>query len=55
MVSRPGDVISSKKNAGLVHGVRSLGCASLDIMQIAKGEADMFWEIGCWEWYVYGL
>ncbi|GBB99777.1 hypothetical protein RclHR1_03630005 [Rhizophagus clarus] len=52
LLSKPGDVTWGKKNAGLVHGVRSLGSAALDIMQLAKGEADMFWEIGCWEWDV---
>uniref|UniRef100_A0A1D1YU13 Inositol-1-monophosphatase n=1 Tax=Anthurium amnicola TaxID=1678845 RepID=A0A1D1YU13_9ARAE len=52
MISKPGEVTWSKKNAGLVHGIRSLGSAASDIMQVAKGEADMFWEIGCWEWDV---
>lgn len=53
LLSKPGDVTWGKKNAGLVHGVRSLGSAALNIMQLSKGEADMFWEIGCWEWYIY--
>ncbi|PKY48608.1 inositol monophosphatase [Rhizophagus irregularis] len=22
-----------------------------DVTWVAKGEADIFWEIGCWEWY----
>jgi len=50
MISKPGNVTWSKKNAGLVHGIRSLGSAASDILQVAKGEADIFWEIGCWEW-----
>ncbi|CAB5159864.1 unnamed protein product [Rhizophagus irregularis] len=33
------------KNAGLVRGIRNLGSATLDIIQVAKGEADIFWEI----------
>lgn len=53
LMSKPGDVTWGKKNAGLVRGIRSLGSAALGIIQVAKGEADIFWEIGCWEWYVY--
>ena len=52
MLSKPGDVSWSKKNAGLVRGVRNFGSAALDMMQLAMGDADVFWEIGCWEWYV---
>ncbi|CAB5361468.1 unnamed protein product [Rhizophagus irregularis] len=33
------------KNAGRVRGIRNLGSAALDIIQVAKGEADIFWEI----------
>ncbi|CAB4438633.1 unnamed protein product [Rhizophagus irregularis] len=52
LMSKSGDVTWGKKNAGLVRGIRSLGSAALDIIQVAKGEADIFWEIGCWEWDV---
>ncbi|CAG8709109.1 10432_t:CDS:2, partial [Funneliformis mosseae] len=52
MVSISGNDNSSNKNSGSVHGVRSLGSAALNIMEVVKGEADIFWEIGCWEWDV---
>ncbi|RGB41768.1 hypothetical protein C1646_684771 [Rhizophagus diaphanus] len=35
-----------------VRGIRNIGSAALSIIQVAKGEADIFWEIGCWEWDV---
>ncbi|GAA5957237.1 hypothetical protein JCM8115_006925 [Rhodotorula mucilaginosa] len=37
---------------GMVHGVRSLGSATLDCVYVATGAADIFWEGGCWEWDV---
>ncbi|GAA6021500.1 hypothetical protein JCM8202_006398 [Rhodotorula sphaerocarpa] len=37
---------------GMVHGVRSLGSATLDCVYVAAGQADIFWEGGCWEWDV---
>lgn len=42
----------AKKNegGGMVHGVRSLGSAALDMAFIAMGSTDIFWELGCWEW-----
>lgn len=35
---------------GMVHGVRSLGSATLDLAYIAMGSFDIWWEGGCWEW-----
>jgi len=35
---------------GMVHGVRSLGSAALDMVYVATGAVDVFWEAGCWEW-----
>ncbi|KAL1849559.1 hypothetical protein Plec18170_007467 [Paecilomyces lecythidis] len=35
---------------GMVHGVRSLGSATLDLAYIAMGAFDIWWEGGCWEW-----
>lgn len=32
---------------GMVHGVRSLGSATLDCVYVATGAADIFWEGGC--------
>lgn len=39
-------------NGGMVHGVRSLGSATLDLAYIAMGSCDLWWEGGCWEWDV---
>ena len=38
---------------GMVHGVRSLGSATLDLAYVAAGAFDIWWEGGCWEWYVF--
>jgi myo-inositol-1(or 4)-monophosphatase len=35
---------------GMVHGVRSLGSATLDLAYTAMGAFDIWWEGGCWEW-----
>lgn len=35
---------------GMVHGMRSLGSATLDLAYIAMGSFDIWWEGGCWEW-----
>lgn len=37
---------------GMVHGVRSLGSATLDLAYVAMGSLDLWWEGGCWEWDV---
>ncbi|KAF3764210.1 inositol monophosphatase [Cryphonectria parasitica EP155] len=37
---------------GMVHGVRSLGSAALDMAYTASGSLDIWWEGGCWEWDV---
>jgi myo-inositol-1(or 4)-monophosphatase len=37
---------------GHVHGVRSLGSATLDLAYCATGALDIWWEAGCWEWDV---
>ncbi|KAH8196465.1 hypothetical protein TruAng_009363 [Truncatella angustata] len=37
---------------GMVHGMRSLGSATLDLAYIAMGSFDIWWEGGCWEWDV---
>lgn len=36
----------------MVHGMRSLGSATLDLAYTAMGSFDIWWEGGCWEWYV---
>ena len=37
---------------GMVHGVRSLGSATMDLAYVAMGSVDIWWEGGCWEWDV---
>ncbi|KAF2731807.1 inositol monophosphatase [Polyplosphaeria fusca] len=37
---------------GMVHGMRSLGSATLDLAYVAMGAFDIWWEGGCWEWDV---
>ncbi|KAF4445903.1 protein QA-X [Fusarium austroafricanum] len=37
---------------GMVHGMRSLGSATLDLAYTAMGSFDIWWEGGCWEWDV---
>ncbi|KAK5635584.1 hypothetical protein RRF57_011296 [Xylaria bambusicola] len=37
---------------GMVHGIRSLGSATLDFAYVAMGAFDIWWEGGCWEWDV---
>lgn len=36
----------------MVHGLRSLGSAALDMAYVATGAIDIFQESGCWEWDV---
>ncbi|KIW08184.1 uncharacterized protein PV09_01115 [Verruconis gallopava] len=37
---------------GMVHGVRMLGSATMDLAFTAMGSFDIWWEGGCWEWDV---
>ncbi|TPX15445.1 uncharacterized protein E0L32_004425 [Thyridium curvatum] len=37
---------------GMVHGMRSLGSATLGLAYTAMGGVDIWWEGGCWEWDV---
>ncbi|KAK7466390.1 hypothetical protein VKT23_005113 [Stygiomarasmius scandens] len=39
---------------GMVHGVRSLGSSTMDMVYIASGQGDIMFEAGCWEWDVCG-
>lgn len=48
--SQPGGG-DGKTPGGMVHGVRSLGSATLDLAYTAMGSFDIWWEGGCWEWY----
>ncbi|KAF2871999.1 hypothetical protein BDV95DRAFT_493017 [Massariosphaeria phaeospora] len=37
---------------GMVHGLRSLGSAALNLCAVASGGIDVYWEAGCWAWDV---
>ncbi|OAG07994.1 inositol monophosphatase [Paraphaeosphaeria sporulosa] len=39
-------------DGGMVHGLRSLGSAALNLCAVAAGEIDVYWEAGCWAWDV---
>jgi myo-inositol-1(or 4)-monophosphatase len=41
---------SRNGKGAMVHGVRSLGSAALDLAYTAMGSFDIWWEGGCWEW-----
>ncbi|KAK6527202.1 hypothetical protein TWF281_010392 [Arthrobotrys megalospora] len=44
---------AEKKDGGaMVHSIRSLGSAALNICSVAAGWADVYWEGGCWAWDV---
>jgi myo-inositol-1(or 4)-monophosphatase len=49
-VNMAAEVGSRDGKGGMVHGVRSLGSATLDLAYIAMGSFDIWWEGGCWEW-----
>lgn len=43
---------SKDHNGGMVHGLRSLGSAALNLCAVASGDIDVYWEAGCWAWDV---
>ena len=44
---------ASKETGGaMVHGIRSLGSAELNICGVASGHLDVYWESGCYAWDV---
>jgi myo-inositol-1(or 4)-monophosphatase len=44
---------ASKENGGaMVHSIRCLGSAALNLAAVATGQQDIFWEGGCWAWDV---
>ncbi|KAH6662495.1 myo-inositol-1-monophosphatase [Halenospora varia] len=44
---------ASKENGGaMVHSLRCLGSAALNLAMVAAGQQDIFWEGGCWAWDV---
>ncbi|KAH9832143.1 Inositol monophosphatase [Teratosphaeria destructans] len=46
--------LCASKEAGgaMVHGIRSLGSAELNLCAVAEGSIDVYWESGCWAWDV---
>ncbi|KAG0245075.1 hypothetical protein BGW41_004332 [Actinomortierella wolfii] len=42
----------SARNVGHAHGIRCLGSAAMNMMCVAQGQFDVYWEVGCWEWDV---
>ncbi|KAI0022686.1 inositol monophosphatase [Xylariomycetidae sp. FL0641] len=44
---------ASKETGGaMVHSLRSLGSAALNLCAVAAGQLDLYWEGGCWAWDV---
>lgn len=40
------------EHGAMVHSLRSLGSAALNMCGVAAGELDAYWEGGCWAWDV---
>ncbi|QIW95176.1 hypothetical protein AMS68_000694 [Peltaster fructicola] len=43
---------SKEQGGAMVHSLRSLGSAELNICAVAAGSLDIYWESGCWAWDV---
>ncbi|KAI2607576.1 inositol monophosphatase [Hypoxylon fragiforme] len=44
---------ASKETGGaMVHSIRSMGSAALNLCAVAAGTLDLYWEGGCWAWDV---
>jgi len=44
---------AAKEDGGaMVHSIRCLGSAALNLAFVAAGNQDVFWEGGCWAWDV---
>lgn len=44
---------ATKESGGaMVHSMRSLGSAALNLACVAAGQLDLYWEGGCWAWDV---
>jgi myo-inositol-1(or 4)-monophosphatase len=44
--------LSKTKGGSMVHSLRSLGSAALNLCAVAAGQLDIYWEGGCWAWDV---
>ena len=42
----------SSTKGKMVHSLRSLGSAALNMCAVARGDLDAYWEGGCWAWDV---
>ncbi|KAN0061762.1 hypothetical protein ACQY0O_005755 [Thecaphora frezii] len=47
-----GDADGGVEGGQMVQGVRSMGSAALNFANVAAGNIDLYWEIGCWAWDV---
>ncbi|KAM5348461.1 hypothetical protein ACJ41O_008285 [Fusarium nematophilum] len=43
---------SRETGGAMVHSLRSMGSAALNIAAVAAGQMDLYWEGGCWAWDV---
>ncbi|RYO92198.1 hypothetical protein DL766_010389 [Monosporascus sp. MC13-8B] len=43
---------SRESGGAMVHSLRSLGSAALNLCAVAAGQVDAYWEGGCWAWDV---
>ncbi|KAI9881634.1 MAG: hypothetical protein M1830_000199 [Pleopsidium flavum] len=41
-----------ERGGAMVHSLRSLGSAALNLCAVACGTVDVYWEAGCWAWDV---
>ncbi|CAG8951614.1 hypothetical protein HYFRA_00005414 [Hymenoscyphus fraxineus] len=43
---------SKEEGGAMVHSLRCVGSAALNLAYVAAGQQDVFWEGGCWAWDV---
>lgn len=43
---------SRETGGAMVHSIRSMGSAALNLCGVAAGHLDLYWEGGCWAWDV---
>ncbi|KAL5348973.1 hypothetical protein ACLOAV_006399 [Pseudogymnoascus australis] len=43
---------SKEQGGAMVHSLRSMGSAALNLVAVAAGQLDVYWEGGCWAWDV---
>lgn len=41
---------AKEEGGAMVHSLRSLGSAALNLCSVARGDVDVYWEAGCWAW-----